>query len=157
MFLIGLFVCFASLDRASQANSIDNLTSFTENNKKIENKENSQAKSIKILVKKSFQALNEENVTAYMSTIDLKSPDYAQTKEAVSKVSEYYDLKYELNSVDILKISTNEAIVRIIQTTKKIRGEDFKNNRIESLNTLKKIKGQWKFYSSQVENIEFLN
>ncbi len=135
VFLIVLFVYLASLDRASQANSTSNLTNFTENNQTIENKENSQAESIKALVKKSLKALNEENVTAYMSTIDLKSPDYAKTKETVSIVSKYYDIKYELNSLDILKFSGNEAIVRIIQTTKKIRGGDFRNNKIESLNT----------------------
>jgi murein L,D-transpeptidase YcbB/YkuD len=130
---------------------------LSEQDKDLNSKSTSQAKDIKAVFYKSLKALNEENIAAYLATIHPQAPDYAQSKELLTTLFAHYDIKYEINSIDIIKISENEATVRLVQTTKKIRGPEFKNNKLETLNILKKVKGQWKFYSTQPESVEFLN
>lgn len=117
----------------------------------------SDRQSIRELVNKQFKALNEENIVAYMETVDKESPGYESTNNLLILSYQMFELKYELNSLEFVSISANEARVRMIQTTTKLKGPEFRNNKLTSINILKKRNGQWKMDSTETEKIEYLN
>ena len=49
-------------------------------------------------------------------------------------------------------MSESEATLHVIQTTEKVSGPDFRNNRLDVVHTLKKHNGLWKVYSTKVNN-----
>lgn len=116
----------------------------------------SEQAAIKLLIERQFKALNERNPEAYMATVDPNSPGFEPTKSTISEVFKR-NLKYEPTKIEILGISENEAKVRIEQTTTKIDGPAFRDNKMIILHTLRKSNGEWKFFSSEPENVQYLN
>jgi hypothetical protein len=118
----------------------------------------SEQAAIQLLIDRQFKALNERNTEAYMATVDPNSPGFQPTKNTISEVFTRI-LKYEPTKIEILEISGNEAKVRIEQTTTKIGGppSPFRDNKMIILHTLRKSNGEWKFFSSVPENVQYLN
>ncbi|PHX55705.1 hypothetical protein CP500_009425 [Tychonema bourrellyi FEM_GT703] len=118
---------------------------------------NSEKISIKSIVLLQIKALNEENIEAYMSTIDPGYRGFEVTKNIQLQIFSQYDLKYVINQFDVISLSSNTAVIRVDQTTTKIRGPQFRNNRLVLIHNLNKSNGQWKMFSSEVQKIEYLN
>ena len=110
----------------------------------------------KLAFRANVKALNEENIGAYMATLDRSSPGFAQTKPLVQKLFRTYDLKYKIDKIEVVKASAGEIELRITQTTRKIRGPEFNDNRMVATHTLKAVQGEWKIYDTQVEDVESL-
>ncbi|MEG4499808.1 hypothetical protein QUB05_17235 [Microcoleus sp. F10-C6] len=118
---------------------------------------NSEKAAIKSVVILNLKALNEENIEAYMATIDPKSPGFELTKNAIAQIFSIYDLNYVMNKFDAATISGNTAIVTVDQTTTKIRGPQFRNNRMVLRHQFNKYNGKWKMFSSEIQKVEYLN
>ena len=118
---------------------------------------NSEKAAIKSVVILNLKALNEENIEAYMATIDPKSPGFELTKNAIAQSFSSYDLNYVMNKFDVATISGNTAIVTVDQTTTKIRGPQFRNNRMVLKHLFNKYNGKWKMFSSEIQKVEYLN
>ncbi len=102
---------------------------------------------------KHLRALNQENLNNYLATLDSRSPKYSAAKVATLKLFQDYDLKYELQSVDVISLGRQDAVVRLTATVKKIKGGEFTDSQMVTLNTIKKTNGQWRIYDTQVESI----
>jgi len=109
------------------------------------------------VVRENIKAMNEKDLDAMMATIDEQSPSYDQTKTMAKKLFEMYDLKYELDSLKVIMQTEDEARVECIQTTSKVKGPGFKDNRISFIHSLKKSEGNWKIYTSFVRKLDYLN
>ncbi len=118
---------------------------------------NSEKAAIQSVLTLNLKALNEENIEAYMATIDPNSPGFELTKNAIAQSFSIYDLNYVMNKFDVTTISDNTAIVTAEQTTTKIRGGQFRNNRMVLIHQLNKSKGEWKMFSSKIQKIEYLD
>lgn len=92
-----------------------------------------------------------------MATIDPKSPGFELTKNAIAQSFSIYDLNYVMNKFDVATISGNTAIVTVDQTTTKIRGPQFRNNRMVLKHLFNKYNGKWKMFSSEIQKVEYLN
>ncbi|WP_410512562.1 copper amine oxidase N-terminal domain-containing protein [Paenibacillus sp. BR2-3] len=87
---------------------------------------------------------NEENLDGVLATLDATSPQFEQNKQIFSQIFKAYDLLFTVESSKIINYTENEAAVYMIQTTKKLKGPDFQDNRASSVTTLKKSKeGKW--------------
>jgi hypothetical protein len=106
---------------------------------------------------KHLQALNQENLGNYLATLDLKSPNYPTAKTSTIKLFKDYDLKYELKAVDVVSIGQQDAVVKLTATVKKLKGGEFTDSQMVTINTVRKTNGQWRIYDTQVENISSLN
>ena len=123
-----------------------------------QNKSNNDRISIEKLLKDNLLAYKEENITALMDSVHPDSPARAQTEEFSKIAFDMYDIDYEYTNLEIIEISESEATIQVTQTTKKINGPDFKDNRATSIQTLKKYDGKWKFFNLlAITNIEYLN
>jgi hypothetical protein len=154
----------ASTNHSQEPKNLLHFSSFQTNTSPREQKQNLvvadvniEKAAIKSVLILQFKALNEENIEAYMATIDPSSPGFELTRNVTAKVFYSIDLKYVMNKFNVVSISNNTAIVRVDQTTTKIRGPQFRNNRLLLLHNFKKSNEKWKMFSSEVEKIEYLN
>lgn len=139
----------ASADRAI---ALDNQNIYI-----AQNKDQDKA-SIEKLIDYSIKVYETEDINALMTLMHPNSPIKSETEE-ISKIAfSMYDLDHEYSNLEILELSDTEATIQMTQTTKKLSGSDFKDNRVTSIQTLRKHNGQWKFFDLlSVQNIEYLN
>jgi len=109
------------------------------------------------IVQENIKAMNEKDLDRAMATVDEQSPSYDQTKQVAKKLFEMFELKYELANVRVISQTEDEARVGCIQTTKKVSGPGFRDNRIDFIHTLRKVDGRWKIYYSNVQKLDYLN
>jgi hypothetical protein len=109
------------------------------------------------VVQENIKAMNNEDLDKAMATIDEQSASYEQTKEVAKRLFEIYDLKYELDSLQVITKTDDEARVECIQTTSKVRGPAFRDNKIYFVHSLRKSDGIWKIYNSKVMKLDYLN
>jgi hypothetical protein len=109
------------------------------------------------IIRENIRAMNDEDLDGMMATIDEQSPSYDQTKQMSKKLFEMYDLKYELDSLKIVTQTEDEARLECVQTTTKIKGPAFRDNKIAFIHSLKKSEGHWKIYYSKIVRLDYLN
>ena len=85
------------------------------------------------LVRAHIDALNREDMAATLATLDSESPGFEATKTAISQIFQSHDLRYTIENMEIDSVNDDEARVRIVQTTEKIAGPAFRNNRIKAI------------------------
>ena len=104
----------------------------------------------------NVQALNEENLDAYMATLDSGASGFDRTRALIQNLFETYDLHYEIDAIEVVEVSTETIKLRVTQTTKKTSGPAFNNNQLVATHTLKKRNGVWKISDTKVEDVEAL-
>jgi len=109
------------------------------------------------VLRSNLQAYNEKNIKGVMDTIDPNSPGYSQTEALTSQVFQQYDLRFEIKSVKVINKKIDEAQIRMVQITRKIKGPDFRDNEATSIQTLKKINGSWKISGTKMEDVKYLD
>ncbi|MBW4682250.1 MAG: hypothetical protein KME19_19340 [Microcoleus vaginatus WJT46-NPBG5] len=134
----------------SQGQIVGNYTAQAQENQSEEEK-------IRALLDLQIKALNEENVEVYMSTISKTSPQYSLTVDLLNYLFKEYDVKYELNGLEFVSVSAAEAKVKVTQTTTKIQGPEFKDNKAVIIHILRKDNGEWKFYLTEMDSIDYFN
>lgn len=139
------------------SNPSDRVLALEETNIHIaQNKK--ERSSIEKLIEENLKAYQKENINALMASIHPRSPVRKETEELSKMVFSLYDLEYEYSNLEILELSGSEATIQMTQTTKKIKGSDFRDNRVTSIQTLKKDNGQWKFFDLlAIKDLEYLN
>lgn len=124
---------------------------FLECNTKVDSDE-----EIISVLYKNISAAENENLDLYLSTIDLDSPVYSETRTIIINLFKNYDLKYELKKVVVLNKSSDEARVGFIQKTTKLNGPSFRDNELSGIHILKKNNGSWKIYNTETNNLNYL-
>ena len=117
----------------------------------------SPSDAVLAVVRNQADALNRKDLDAVMVALDPTNPGYEQTKQMTAKVFGAYDLHYTLNDLAVESITGDEAHVRFSQTTEKVSGPAFRNNRVEGEHVLKKLNGAWKITSTQANKVEYLD
>lgn len=105
----------------------------------------------------NIRASNAESLPHYMATIHSKSPSYQSTKEMTEQAFSLFDLSYKVSRMKITEQTEDEAVVAFTLTTRKIRGPDFRDNRISGDMILRKEDGRWKIYNQVVHDVKYLN
>lgn len=100
--------------------------------------------------------MTEENLSEVMNTIYSASPAISATENLVKELFRMYDLEYKIESAVIIEETDDEAKVRFIQSTTKISGPEFRNNRLTGIHELKKESGSWKIYNTVTEKVDYL-
>jgi hypothetical protein len=94
-----------------------------------------------------------------MWTLHENAPGLDQNRELTLDAFEKFDLSYSIVDWEIEEIDSQTAKIRVVQITRKVSGDEpFRDNQLEAVHTLKKdSEGNWKLYSSEFENVEYLN
>ncbi|MHC9541157.1 MAG: hypothetical protein AB9903_16770 [Vulcanimicrobiota bacterium] len=109
------------------------------------------------VVRNNLKALNEKNLKAAMDTIDPTNPNYSKTEEMTNQIFQTYDLRFELVDAKVIDKNPDEAQVRIVQITKKIKGPVFRDNETTAIQLLKKVNGKWKITNTKMEDVKYLD
>ena len=113
--------------------------------------------AVKDVLRANLQALQAEDLDGYLATLDPDSPGYEKMKLICPKIFEIYDLEHEVEKIEVLDISDQEARVRTVQVARRISGPDsYRHNRSTTVHTLKKKDGAWKLTQTEQESMEYL-
>ncbi|WP_020616452.1 copper amine oxidase N-terminal domain-containing protein [Paenibacillus daejeonensis] len=97
------------------------------------------------VLEEQIAASNDEDIERYEATF---APDTPELKEAIAlskAVFEQFDLLFELAEVQIIHYDGAEAYVYFSQTTTKLEGPDFIDNRFEGIAKIIKLEnGTWR-------------
>jgi hypothetical protein len=111
--------------------------------------------AIEQMMKVQVDALNEEDADAYMATIDPQSPQYGPTRGQIEQLLKSFDMKAVLESFEVVTLKENEAEVRTVITTEKLKGDaPFQDNRVKALHKVVNRDGKWLLAASQIEELE---
>jgi ketosteroid isomerase-like protein len=112
--------------------------------------------TIMSVVYENIAAHNAEDVERYMATLHSDAPNYDKTRDVLSDMYRNYDIQHTITGVELLESTKNRAEVSFVLTTKKVRGPEFRDNRVTGVFILKKEDGRWKLYDQKTDDIEYL-
>lgn len=113
--------------------------------------------AIKAVLAANIDFTNKEDLDGMQSTIDESSPGYDQNKTMAGQVFQAYDLVTVIESSKIIDYTGDAAVLYSVQTTKKLKGPQFQDNRTTMVTTLKKsADGKWKLVQSYPLSAEAL-
>ncbi|WP_151734438.1 copper amine oxidase N-terminal domain-containing protein ['Paenibacillus yunnanensis' Narsing Rao et al. 2020] len=100
---------------------------------------------------------NEENIDGLLSALTPGTAEYEQNKQILSQLFQTYDLAFTLESAKIIDYTDSRIAVYVVQTTKKLKGPEFQNNRASSVMMFDKAAdGSWKIGVSYLISSENL-
>ncbi|OKP71553.1 hypothetical protein A3842_24045 [Paenibacillus sp. P3E] len=108
-------------------------------------------KEITDLIHLSNEYLNSENAAGYYSLV----VHHSDQTESIDNMKEYfksYDMVNTIESMDILSIQGNEAIVHTVEKSVRKGGRYLPDAQVEYLNTLVRKNGVWKIESSESQD-----
>ena len=102
----------------------------------------------------NIDAMNKEDLDAYMRDIHPLSPAYAGTKTVLKQLFVNYDLEVTHMGMKPLLIDEKHFIIKGTQKTVKVKGDaPFQDNIVEALHVYKKHDGKWLLWSSMILEI----
>lgn len=104
-----------------------------------------------------IKALNKRDAAGAMALMHPDAPGLATIRESTFQIASAADLLYVVQNLALESADETEAKIRFTQTTQKISGPEFRNNRVIGIHTLRKHQGAWKLYSTEVVKVEFLD
>lgn len=114
-------------------------------------------RAIDALVSEHLRASNEEDLQAFMDTFHPDAPGREELESMMQTIFDIYDLSFELNEMEVMEVSADEAQVMLSITTVKLQGPDFTDNITVTINTLRKQNGEWKFYAGNIQRFEAID
>ena len=109
------------------------------------------------VIHENMRAANAEDLDAYLATIYPRTLVLMSTESTLKELNDTYDLQYQVSNLSILEQDKKEAKVSFVLTTRKIRGPDFRNNRIIGVFILRMHEGHWKIYSQEIEKVDYID
>ena len=122
----------------------------------IKEHENIIYKTPQEVMEANFKFTKNEDIKGLSSTIHPESPIYISNRHSMKKVFDIYDLDFNIENIDYIKINDNEVKVNFVQSTRKISGPEFRNNRVIGTHYLRKYKESWKIHSTEIRKVELL-
>jgi hypothetical protein len=112
---------------------------------------------VRYVIFENINAANAEDIDRYMETIHPRATGRTYTQETLEDLNGKFDLSYEVSNIKIMRMEDEEADVYMVLTTKKIRGPEFRNNRLALVMTLRLYEGSWKIYGQEVTDTQYLD
>ncbi len=116
-----------------------------------------EEQEVKDVIHKNIEAGNNEDVAAYISTMDKDNRNYEQLENMMNTIFSTYDLNYQVKDLKVTELTEDVAKVNYVQIIKKIKGPNFRDKRVEGVYTLHKTDGAWKIYDTEITKMNYLN
>ncbi|GGD96276.1 stalk domain-containing protein [Paenibacillus nasutitermitis] len=96
------------------------------------------------LIHRQEESSNKEDLDGYIATFNPESSDVALLKEQTEQLFSEYDFKFTTENITIVDYTGTAAVVYYTQTTEKLNGPQFQDNRVRAIVTVKKTSaGDW--------------
>jgi len=107
------------------------------------------------VVQTSYEAWENEDIEAYLSTVSGARADVAGT--LLVKFFESYDITYTIDSIELVSQLNDQAVVYTVVTARdKGTASKFTDNITRSYHKLKKENGIWTIYFSETKKPEII-
>jgi hypothetical protein len=100
------------------------------------------------VIKENIAATEAKDKERVLKTISEESPQLRSTISGMDYVFATFDMKFELEQIEVIEINGDEAKVYYVQTTQAIRGEGFAPTRASGIHQMKKENGKWKIFKT---------
>lgn len=111
---------------------------------------------IKALVEQAVRSLESEDLPAALAALDLASPFRQQAEQLGKSLFDTYDLRYELEDVQIGRVTPDGVEVRLTLTARRTGGAAFRDIRATAFGLVRKTSNGYKFYTGRIEKREYL-
>ena len=113
------------------------------------------AKELRASIDANLDASNKRDLDAYMATIHPKSMSYEPTRRQMGELNKRYELSFKVTHFSVMGSDADYAVARIRQETRKVKGPEFRDNEVDSLQIFRKDKDAWKVWSSAVLEVKY--
>lgn len=102
-------------------------------------------------------AIIARDLDRYLATLDESAPSYEATADTMRALLDSYTLHVVLEGAEVLEQSDDQIVIRLVQTTRKISGPDFADNKRTVSYTLRLVDDAWKIYDTEIVSTEYLS
>ena len=115
---------------------------------KQENIDPKVATEIIAVIKENIAATQAKDKERVINTVHKDSPQLRSTIQGMDYVFANFDMKFELEQIEVIEVNGDDAKVYYVQTTQAIRGEGFAPTRSSGIHQMKKENGKWKIFKT---------
>ena len=116
---------------------------------KQENIDPKIAAEIIAVIKENIAANEAEDKERVLKTVHKDSPQYKSTVNGMDFVFANYDMKFDLEQIEVIEVTSDDAKVYYMQTTRAIRGQGYPPTRSTGIHIMKKENGKWKIFKTE--------
>jgi hypothetical protein len=101
------------------------------------------------VIKENITATEAKDKERVLKTIHKDCPQRKSTIQGMDYVFANFDLKFNLEQLEVLEVTDEDAKVYYMQTTKAVRGTGFPPTRASGIHHMKKENGKWKIFETE--------
>jgi hypothetical protein len=109
------------------------------------------------VLRENAAAIVARDLDRYVATLDESAPAYETTVDTMRALLDSYTLEVVLEEAEVLEQTDDRIVIRLVQTTRKISGLDFADNKRTVIHILRLVDGAWKIYASDIVSTEYLS
>ena len=109
-------------------------------------------------VRRNVRLLQEKRIDEMMETIHSQSPAFAGTRKSVTELTKEFDLKCDLERLEVVGARRGDVRVRFEQITKRKKGGVAEpRTRLAGVHVLRQEGGVWKIFDTEVISAEVVD
>jgi len=101
------------------------------------------------VIKENIAATEAKDKDRVLKTIHKDCPQRRSTIQGMDYVFANFDMKFDLEQIEVLEVTGEDAKVYYMQTTKAVRGAGFAPTRASGIHLMKKEDGKWKIFKTE--------
>ena len=101
------------------------------------------------VIKENIAAIEAKDKDRVLKTIHKDCPQLRSTIQGMDYVFANFDLKFEVEQIEVLEVTGEDAKVYYMQTTRAVRGTGFAPTRATGIHHMKKENGKWKIFETE--------
>jgi hypothetical protein len=101
------------------------------------------------VIRENIAATEAKDKDRVLKTIHKDCPQLRSTIQGMDYVFANFDMKFDLEQIEVLEVSSEDAKVYYMQTTRAISGQGFPPTRASGIHLMKKEDGKWKIFKTE--------
>jgi len=101
------------------------------------------------VIKENIAATEAKDKDRVLKTIHKDCPQRSSTIQGMDYVFANFDIRFDLEQIEVLEVSSEDAKIYYVQTTRAVRGEGFPASRASGFHLMKKEDGKWKIFKTE--------
>ena len=101
------------------------------------------------VIRENIAATEAKDKDRVLKTIHKDCPQLRSTIQGMDYVFANFDMKFEVEQIEVLEVTGEDAKVYYMQTTRAVRGTGFAPTRATGIHHMKKENGKWKIFETE--------
>jgi hypothetical protein len=101
------------------------------------------------VIKENIAATQAKDKERVLKTIHKDCPQLRSTIQGMDYVFANFDMVFDLEEIEVIELSGEDAKVYYMQTTRAIRGQGYPPTRSTGIHLMKKENGKWKIFKTE--------